>query len=101
MRMRWQRKSHVDWGATALEMFAGRRTEELHLALYEVDAQPGGRPVVEVEVAPTEPIDKVPQGSLVQVAGVPRPGHAVVILAEDLVLWPVYPATRALRPPRL
>jgi hypothetical protein len=102
MRLRWYSKKHVESGAAGWSILAGDGIgETLVLALYDDHASPGDRPRAEVEVESNTMITDVPQGSVVEVAGLPEPGHAVVVLIGDAQHWPTYPAGLSLRAPKL
>ena len=102
MRVRWYTKSHLEPGASgATVLFGDGISETVMLALYDLDASPGDRPRVEIEVQPNADIYAVPQGSTVEVAGTPDPGHAAVVLIGVARHWPVYPGVLTRRAPKL
>jgi hypothetical protein len=71
------------------------------LALYVDHGSSGDLPSVEVEVEANTTITDVPQGTVVEVAGLPEPGHAVVVVIGDEQYWPIYPASLSLRARKL
>lgn len=74
---------------------------ELFAALYPSDASRGSRPTVVSQLRSTYDIDQMVQETAVFVKGWPEPGRAIVIVVENLELWPIYPCTVPLRSPRL
>lgn len=102
MRIRWRYRTIHEPSETGWEMLTKLGdNDEVLAALYEPTAQPGARPLVEVELRPDPAIESVEQGSLVDVAGKPAAGHAVVLVLGTSILWPTYPATLRLRSQRL
>src|SRR5438128_1490622 len=101
MRVRWRyRTIHgSETGWKTLTRLGDN--DELLVTLYEPSAQPGARPVVEVALRPDPAVESVEQGSLVDVAGEPAAGHAIVLLLGPTILWPTYPAALRLRSQRL
>jgi len=102
MRIRWRFKSSIRPAASLLELVAGAGSDErLIISLFPMTASPGCRAQGEVEVAADRRIQRTPQGAEVLVAGIPEPGHAVVVVAGGHEFWPVYPVTLGLRVAKL
>jgi hypothetical protein len=71
------------------------------LCLYPIEAHPGDRPQIIVDVPDSPDVYQIEPGRLVEVHGIPRPGHAVVVVIDGRTYWPAYPARTKGRPPRL
>ena len=98
---RWRPTSYSLPGAAWEEaLTSAGRAELLEVVLFALDAEPGSRAVVVVEVDRTDVLGER-QPRVVDVAGWPEPGRAAVILVDGHELWPVYPGKLPLRPPKL
>lgn len=73
-------------------MLVGDRAAQYQVvALYDLSATEGSRPVVVVEVDPSADLDHVEQGAAVTVRGWPVVGRAVVIEIGGTVVQPTNP----------
>ena len=67
------------------------RLDDQVVALYDITAVRGAKPVVVVHVDPSADLTSVGQGAVVTVHGWPTVGRAVVVEIEGIVIEPVYP----------
>jgi len=75
----------------SLAELARGKGDDLTLALYPVSAMKGSRPVVVVHADPMSDVTDVQQGDIVTAIGWPEVGRAVVIVAGEKLIEPVYP----------
>lgn len=71
----------------------GKRREFL-VALFELDAVVGDRPLVVVPIEPDVMLDGLSAGSKVTTYGKLAPGHAIAVAFGDLLLFPLGPARK-------
>lgn len=64
------------------------------VALFELDAENGDRPLVVVPIEQDVALDELTAGSEVTAYGLLAPGHAVAVAFGDLLLFPLGPARK-------
>ena len=80
--------------ASLLQALAGDRSAQYQVvALYELTATKGSRPIVVFEVDATADLSPLKQGAEVTVRGWPVVGRAVILDVDGELVEPTYPCT--------
>jgi hypothetical protein len=92
MRIRHERRMSPDMSAANM-LSSKNPLDDQVVALYDVDATKGAKPVVVVHVDPSADLTVVEQGSVVTVRGWPIVGRAAMVEIDGTLVAPVYPCT--------
>lgn len=92
MRVRHERRSNGS--ASLVQAITGdKSTSDQLVALYDLSAVKGSKPIVTVNVSPSIDLGDVTQGSVIKVRGWPAPGRAVAFEVGDTVVEAIYPCS--------